>query len=190
MRNDTSLPANQHERVSPGAPPGEPPAPPGRIARDRYPVPIQILHWLVVALVLAQVISSDWMEDWFDGPRVADAAAPLSSGALVHAITGAAILVLMGARFVARFSWGTPPAPGDLPVGLRVLSRLNHFAFYLLLVALPLTGLMAVFFAPAVAWTHSVLTIALYAVLALHVAAVAWHMLVLRDGLLWRMLGR
>jgi cytochrome b561 len=190
MQTNASSNDSQQTRVSPGAAPGEPPSPSGRIAQDRYPLPIRVLHWLVVALVLVQVISSDWMEAWFDRARVADAAAPLSSGALVHAVTGAAILLLMAIRFLVRFSWGTPPAPGDLPVGLRILSRLNHFAFYLLLVALPLTGLMAVFFAPAVAWTHSVLTIALYAVLALHVAAVLWHMLVLRDGLLWRMLGR
>lgn len=195
MHDDTALPPGRHaqarqDRATPGFASAEPPTPHGRIAHERYPAPIRILHWLVVALVVVQVISSMAMAAWFEGARAENPAAPLSPGALVHAATGTAVLLLMAARFLVRLAYGTPPAPGDLPGWLRTVSRLNHFAFYLLLVALPITGVASAFFVPALATTHVVLTRALYGVLALHVAAVVWHMLVLRDGLLWRMLGR
>lgn len=187
--SDPSRPPSR--RVSPGLDPaGEAPSPRGRIGEDRYPRPLQILHWLVVALVAVQVVSSEAMEAWFDGPRAADAGAAFSTGALIHAVTGTGILLLMAARLLMRFSYGTPPSPGDLPKPVRILAWVNHFAFYVLLFALPITGIVAANFVPGIAGAHGLLTRALYAVLALHVAAVLWHMLVLRDGLLWRMIGR
>src|SRR3546814_17405481 len=57
---------------------------------------------------------------------------------------GATILILALVRLAWRLLHPPPPFPTELPRWERVASVLAHRAFYLLLILLPLTGLMAV----------------------------------------------
>src|SRR3546814_5168077 len=57
---------------------------------------------------------------------------------------GATILILALVRLAWRLLHPPPPFPTELPRWERVASVWAHRAFYLLLILLPLTGLMAV----------------------------------------------
>jgi cytochrome b561 len=159
------------------------------IAEQVYPRQLRALHWMVVALVIVQLFSADWMEDFFRrAEHLPLGTLPDTAGSALHALSGATILVLMAVRFLIRLKYGTPPLPSDLPRGLQLLALTNHFAFYAVLVLMPLTGLSALMFARDLGAVHEALKNVLYVLVGLHLAGVAFHMFVLRDGLLWRML--
>lgn len=160
------------------------------VARETHHQHIRTLHWLIVALVIGQWISAGGMEAFFARAADQPGVLPDSFGAAWHMSFGIAILLLMCGRFVLRLKVGTPDVPHDLARPLRRLARLTHFAFYVVLVMLPLTGLAALFFARDFAAAHILLKNALLVLAGLHILGVAYHMAVLRDGLLWRMITR
>jgi cytochrome b561 len=61
-----------------------------------------------------------------------------------HKTLGATILVLALIRLAVRLLNPPPPYPTDFPKWERFLAVWNHRLFYILLIALPLTGLAAV----------------------------------------------
>lgn len=160
------------------------------------------LHWSIAALVLGQ---------WALGAVIAGMQASLSNLWLfgLHKSVGITILALMVLRLVwHRLSPPPPPSPGP-PRWQIALARAAHAAFYVLLLLVPLSGWIAsgasgldvVVFGgvvlpplapPSVAveeaffQVHDVLTKALLALIALHVAGAvkrAWA----GDGTLRRM---
>jgi cytochrome b561 len=148
------------------------------------------LHWIVAALIVVQWITHDAMEDFWDAVEHGEAGGlPEGPTALIHLGSGATILVLMLARALTRLRFGAPPLPSDLPRIIRLAAHLNHFAFYVLLIATPLAGLAAVFLrSDDAADLHGTLVWLLILLIGLHVAAVIYHTFVRRDGLIWRML--
>ena len=120
------------------------------------------------------------------------------------------MLVLAVARIVYRLSVGAPvPAP-MLPAWQMIVSRLNHWSLYALLLIVPSLGYLAVNYFPALVivgpialpaivapdralydrvidW-HVVGAGTLAALIALHVAAALYHRLIRRDEVLARML--
>ena len=158
-------------------------------ADQRYALSQIVLHWSVVALVVVQWLASDAMSAFFD--RVEDGEAgpvPDEPLALLHAASGATILVLMLIRFGVRMRKGAPPLPADMPAILKLAARLNHWAFYLVLIALPLSGAASLFITEDAADLHDAGTKVLLLLIAAHLAGVAYHTLIRRDGLVWRML--
>ncbi|HEV7286534.1 MAG TPA: cytochrome b/b6 domain-containing protein [Kaistia sp.] len=79
-----------------------------------------------------------------------------------------------------------PCPPGSALLG--TLARLTHIAFYVLLVAVPVTGILAYWFIPSLGDVHELGKPAFIVLIALHAAAALWHQFWLRDGLLLRML--
>jgi cytochrome b561 len=61
-----------------------------------------------------------------------------------HKTVGATILILSLARLAWRLMHKPPPFPESLPRWERIAAVWNHRAFYLLLIALPLTGLATI----------------------------------------------
>ena len=153
-----------------------------------YARPQVALHWLIAALVVVQWLSADAMGEFFD--RYADSGPPglPDGGALVHAAVGGTILVLMILRFLARLRYGAPPPPADLPRYLSLAARLNHYAFYVVLILLPLTGVTALFLATEAADLHELLKSLLLVLIGAHVLGAAYHAFLRRDGVVWRML--
>ena len=181
----------------------EPSRPISTRGRERaYDGVAQGFHWIIVALLLVQYFT-EWAPKSLGG----------GSDALTdwHLAIGPTILLLMLLRLLWRLTHRPPPPPNDLPLALRLLSRATHYAFYVILIMVPLLGWTAAsgFGAPAyllgfirlpaliaknkplaetVGGVHGTLALALLAVIALHVAGALYHLLVKHDGVTQRML--
>lgn len=148
-----------------------------------------LAHWLIAFLVLFQFLSGGFMEAAFavslrgEGPTV-------SGITFVHGGLGLAILGVMIWRLTMRRRHGTPPPPDTEPRPLQFVSRGVHYAFYVILIAMPLAGLAAVVTrSEAIADTHALASKLLLLLAALHVVGALWH-LSKRDGVVHRMIRR
>jgi cytochrome b561 len=94
-------------------------------------------HWVTAVLVLFQI----WL-----GLSFADMAKSPEKAELFtwHRTIGAIILLLVFARLTYRLMNPPPPYPPELPRWERVAGMWNHRLFYLLLIAMPIGGLLAV----------------------------------------------
>ncbi len=151
--------------------------------------PIQIiLHWLIAAIVLFQIVFGESMvaatEAAEEGTALSATDAVLASA---HYWAGISILVLVAVRLVVRLRMGAPePAEGN-PI-LAFLATATHWAFYALLVAVPISGLVTVYINPEVGDIHQLAKPIFIILVGLHGAASLFHQFILRDGTLWRML--
>lgn len=146
------------------------------------------LHWGVAALVAGQYIFKDAISGAWTAIREGREYAfdPLI---LAHVAGGVLILALVAWRLALRLKRGAPPPPENEPGPLKTLSHIAHWAFYALLAAMSVTGLAAWFGdATAAAQAHNVLKVALLALIALHVLAVPFHRLVLKNNVMQRMI--
>lgn len=143
-----------------------------------------ILHWSIAALVLWQLVFGESMEA-LEHPAGADAGELFLADA--HIWFGFAILALAALRIVLRL-WRGAPAPEEPNRAATLLARGAHAAFYLLLVAMPVTGILDYYYHLPTGDLHELGKPLLIVLIALHVAATAWHALVRRDGTLRRML--
>lgn len=100
--------------------------------RVRYSTVAIILHWTIAALVVANVLIG-WQFEELRGP---DRRALMQ----VHKTLGMSILLLTLARLAWRFVKKPPPLSNTMNRWERVAARVIHTGFYVLMVALPLTG--------------------------------------------------
>lgn len=166
-----------------------------RRALLRYNNGAVALHWLTVALVLIQLYLGFSFADMERGPV-------RSELFTWHKTVGATILVVSLIRLGWRLMHRPPPFPESLPHWERVAAVWNHRAFYLLLIALPLTGLATISAGhsgttklaggvplplipglpesagDALGDTHVLLVLVTLALLVLHVAAALKHQFV------------
>ena len=104
----------------------------------RYKPIVVWIHWITAALVVAQVVVGFTFAEFMErGPSRTEVFA-------WHKTIGATILVLALVRLAVRLLNPPPPYPTDFPKWERFLAVWNHRLFYVLLIALPLTGLAAV----------------------------------------------
>ena len=176
---------------------------PARNSPVRYGWVAQALHWGIVVLLVVQVTLGKIADDL-----------PVGLERLVmmsrHKSFGITILGLAIVRLAWRW-FDTPPPPTRMPRWQELAARLNHWALYVLLFALPLTGwLMSSAANRPVSWfglvqlpdfiapdegveeafetAHEFLVNALFVLVGLHVAATLKHQFLDRDGLILRML--
>ncbi|MEV6562143.1 cytochrome b/b6 domain-containing protein [Nocardia sp. NPDC051756] len=162
----------------------------------------RVLHWLMAALVIAALIAGAGMVHWWG-----------ESNALrtVHMTVGVSVLALAVLRVVNRVLRRGPGAFARLgPIERRVAVG-SEILMYALLLAQPLLGWAMVSASGAdvrlaggvelpalvsVDWQlyerlrslHTYFGYALLVVFTAHICAIAFHALILRDGLLCRML--
>ena len=154
---------------------------------ERYPQTIRMLHWLVVALVALQFISGSGMEEAF--PERVSFDAPTPGAAVAHALVGLSILAAMAWRLNIRWNADVPPPPSDEPPWLQRISRGTHYAFYILLIGMPLAGATAALTgSETVGAIHAATSWLLLALIVAHIAGAVWHMSK-RDGIIHRMIG-
>ena len=162
------------------------------------------LHWLVLALLIAQYVFA------FTMPDIGRNTVP---GTLInlHMSFGLTILAVVIVRWLWRIGHPIPLATRDLPPWERPVARIVHGALYVLLVVNPILGWMN---ASARDWTisvfglfqlphlvaprsalgrqagdvHTFLAWTLLVLVALHVLAAVYHYFVRHDSVLQRML--
>jgi cytochrome b561 len=127
-----------------------------------------------------------------------------------HKSIGQTVFFLTLFRLIWRRFHPAPPMDGRIAAWEALIARANHWLLYAIMILMPLTGYILATAAarpspyfwlfywpqPAVSSvvTHAALRAHLvgqylvYAMAGLHVAAVAWHVVVRRDGTLERML--
>ncbi len=172
--------------------------------RIRYTAIAQALHWIIAALIAVQFTLA-WTAD--DLPLGMHKLALLAR----HKSFGMTVLMLAVLRLVWRLFNPAPPLPAGMTGIERFLARATHFAFYVLLFAMPLTGwLMSSAKNYSVSWfglftwpnligpnersfqilkeTHDLLSDVLFAIVILHVLAALKHHFWNKDDVLKRML--
>ena len=105
----------------------------------RYKTIVVWIHWITAAVLVAQVGLG------FAFHRFTERGTPERMELFAwHKTIGALILVLALVRLAVRLMNPPPPYPANFPRWERFLAVWNHRLFYILLIALPLTGLLAV----------------------------------------------
>ncbi|UVD59238.1 cytochrome b/b6 domain-containing protein [Rhizobium sp. Pop5] len=149
---------------------------------------IQIwLHWLIALLVPTQYLTGGSIERTHHAVHMG--MTPDRWDLVQHHLhnyLGIGIGVLMGLRLVVRLLW--PPLPDGRPASAaQALSRALHHAFYAAIIGQAAIGLVASYIWFGIAPYHVIGSRIILAMVALHVAAAAWHTLVLRDETIDRM---
>jgi cytochrome b561 len=172
---------------------------------DRFDPMSIVLHWLTVLLIIGQFTTA-WLHE---------AVGHGTSLALAILATHRTMGVLTWTVGLARLAWRRrfaylPPFPESMPKLQQWIAKTNEYGFYVLLLVQPITGLGDVVFhgrpftlliwqvpallAPDAAIrslfqeAHALGAKALLALIGLHAGAALFHGLVLRDGVLQRML--
>ena len=171
------------------------------VAPRSYTGVAKSFHWLIVALVLLQ----------FASKLMPPGALSRQTLNYWHLAIGPAILLLMLLRLAWRLTHTPPPAPEDLSPPLRLLARLTHWAFYAILIVLPIGGwlsasgfgahptMLGLFSLPRLItpdkaagnWygqVHGAFAWMLLALIALHITGALYHVAVKKDGVLGRMM--
>jgi cytochrome b561 len=165
--------------------------------RQRFTPLQRLLHWLMAVCILAML---------FIGVGMLSTLKPKYLTLVsIHKPLGIAILVLALVRLAVRLRYGAPSLPADLPEPMKLAAKLSHYAFYVLMIGMPLIGwgmlsaaaypvvLFGDVHLPAILphsdglhtllWNaHSYLAFVFFALILLHVAAALFHAFVRRDG--------
>jgi cytochrome b561 len=170
---------------------------------DRYTKVARALHWAIALLILFNLwlgFAHDALpKDWKVMP--------------VHKSVGLTVLALTLVRIGWRLTHPAPPLPARTPAWERLVAQVTHIGFYVLMLALPLTGWIMssagdrplnwffLFDVPKFGVAkgdaitgishegHEILGFVFAALILLHVAAALRHHFILKDGVLRRMLG-
>lgn len=172
------------------------------VRTDRYSSVAIAFHWTIGLLIIVNLIfgifHDSMPKDWAVMP--------------FHKSVGITVLVLSIARLGWRLTHTPPSLPDGMPGWERAVSKLTHWAFYALIIILPLTGWMmssggtpprplnwfGLFPIPylpvdkAAAGfgheAHEILGYLTVVLVVLHVGAALRHHFILRDSVLTRML--
>jgi len=167
----------------------------------RFTLPSRLLHWSMVAMVIAQLLLGVTM------------VASLSYYPLllaIHRPLGVAILAFAVIRLANRLTHRPPPFLATMSRAERRIATWSEYLLYALLLAQPLVGWAMLSAArypvvlggpvhlPGIAphnitlyaalrYSHSILALLLFVTFTAHMSAVLFHTFVLRDGILDRM---
>lgn len=159
-------------------------APPVR--RGGYAPAQMIVHWSIVFLVAMQFLMNKGMTTAYEA-SVEVGSLIVTGGVITHAMGGTLILALMAWRLYLRLTHGAPPPPKDLPGWLQKASRANHWAWYGLLIAQPLGGILALLLVAG--WIGVLHTVGAWLIVlsfVLHFSGALYHAFK-RDGVILRM---
>ena len=171
---------------------------------QRYTLVAITLHWVTALLIVYMLI-------WGEGLIKGDPSNKIAgSNPGLHASLGLLILVLSFARLAWRLM-NPPPADVPMPAWQATATHALHWAFYLALIIIPLSGLADLdrniagkhpefadltffslfsfphFSMPWLGNLHDVFSKVMWALLALHVVAALKHQFIDKDNLIRRM---
>jgi cytochrome b561 len=175
-------------------------------AAERYSAPAIALHWLVAALIIANLALGLYTVDL-----------PLSPQKLrffsFHKWIGVTVFMLAAARLLWRLAHPAPALPAAMPAWERRAAQATHVLLYVLFFAAPLTGWLfssasgfqTVYLgivpipdllakdkalADALKLAHKSINYTMAAIILLHAAAALKHHFIDKDDVLRRMLPR
>ena len=168
-----------------------------------YTTPARLLHWIMAILILA-MIAAGWV-------MVRDGLDRATQNALFifHKNTGVLLLIFAGIRLAYRWLRPPPPLPDHIPGWQARLAGASHGVLYALLFAMPIAGYVRVkaggfpietldtMGVPSLVVRSEALAtiaksihyfggLALCAVIAAHILAGFYHLIVRRDGVFSR----
>jgi len=169
--------------------------------RTQFTALMRILHWTMAAMVLTQLGI---------GVTMVASLADYHTLVSIHRPLGAAILVLVVVRFVVRHLSPLPPFPPTMSRLERMAAAASEYTLYGFMFVLPLVGWSMLsaarypvmlfgsvhlpFILPHDALlyailrrTHTVLAYLLFLTYLAHFGAILFHTLIVRDGMLFRM---
>jgi cytochrome b561 len=169
--------------------------------RRQFNILARILHWTMAAMILTMLGIGVAMVT-----SLADYHLLLS----IHRPLGIAVLVLVVVRFANRQLSTLPAFPSTMSHRERQMAKVSEYLMYALMLVLPLVGwgmlsaahypivLFGSLYLPWILpqnlelyWvlrqTHTVLAYLFFATFVAHFAAILFHTLIVRDGLLGRM---
>ncbi|WP_210527028.1 cytochrome b [Rubellimicrobium arenae] len=143
------------------------------------------LHWTIVVLVAVQWLMGFGMERVYDAVENNEAVSQWGP-AFIHIVLGITIFLIMVARLMARINRPVQTAAGTKHHLLAMLGKINHWAFYVVLLAMPPVGALAWFGgSEAAAGIHSLTAWLLLILIVLHVGGALLH-LVLGENIIRR----
>ncbi len=147
------------------------------------------LHWLIVVMVAVQLLIGENMTEMVEAAEEGEVA---SAGDLlwgnVHLWLGVAILAIMLVRLVLRLTQGAPQHAGDTSPMTRLAASALHGTLYVVLLAAPISGLVAYYGLADVGEVHGASRPLLIVLVLLHALAAVYNQFVRKDGTLSRML--
>jgi cytochrome b561 len=147
-----------------------------------------VLHWVIAALVVVQLLFNDPIQEAFDNQLEGVPTNELG-GALVHVTVGLTILLLAIVRLAIRVTRGAPPVHKDTPLILRGVSYLVHALLYLFIFGMPVTGAIAWFGGLELsAEFHEIGRLVLIPLIGFHALGAFGEHFVFRNDTLLRML--
>ncbi|ATN36302.1 cytochrome B [Rhizobium sp. ACO-34A] len=155
-----------------------------------YSLPQKLIHWLMAALILFNLLFADGMEHWNRLVRRGETITPDDiASANVHAYVGIAVLCLAVIRLILRLTHGAPEAPAEEPPVLRLASKAAHWTFYLLFFLLPISGAAAYYFgAEGAGSLHGgPFKLLMWLLIVVHIAAVLVHQFYWKTSVAQRM---
>lgn len=155
-----------------------------------YSLSQRFLHWATVLLVLFNLLLPDGMNAWYRLIRHGGTPLPEQiASANIHAYVGIAILLMTILRLGLRFVQGVPPEAANEPAIFRLAARLAHASLYLLLLALPASGIAVYYLGvEALGALHAdVLRLILWIVIVAHVFGALVHQFYWKTDVLRRM---
>lgn len=103
---------------------------------ERYTAVAIVLHWAIAAAILFNLPLGFWMHE-----QAEDGATPAVFAAFqLHKSIGLTVLALSLLRLGWRLANPPPPFPPHMPEWERIAARAVHWGFYVLTIALPLSG--------------------------------------------------
>ncbi|MGW9231557.1 cytochrome b [Pseudorhizobium sp. NPDC055634] len=155
-----------------------------------YSVPQRVLHWLVVGLVFFNLLLPDGMEAWNRAIRQTGTATPEQvASANLHAYAGILILILTLCRIILLLTMKSPALPPEEPPIFRLAAKVVHGLLYVVVLALPFTGIGAYYFGNEQAGdVHGgPLKTLLWILIAAHVLGVLVHQFYWKTNVMRRM---
>jgi cytochrome b561 len=102
---------------------------------ERYRAAAIWLHWLVAVLIVAELAIG-----WYMNDAMVDHSPPQEAMERFHVSLGFTVFALILLRIAVRLANRPPPLPPEMPGWERRLAHAVHALFYVLMLALPLTG--------------------------------------------------
>ncbi len=116
-------------------------------AAERYSAVAVVLHWAIAFAILFNIPLGFWMHITAEHGGFN---AAVFEAFQLHKSVGLSVLGLSLVRLAWRLTHKPPPLPEHMPVWERIVSKATHWAFYGLMIGLPLSGWLYV----SAGWSH------------------------------------